>query len=571
MAYYIEKIKKDIAKVINEQLNKKIVQAADIVYPPNSGMGDLSLPMFSLAKDMGKNPAEAAQALMSKLGSKIDFVSSINAMGPYLNFKLKKDMLSAKVFSDIEKYNEEYGSNKSGKAKKVMIEFSNANTHKEYHIGHLRNLVFGDSINKILSANGYESIPVSYINDFGIHVAKTLWALKEYYNDEEVPANKGEFLGQVYVRASQEAKDNPIAKGMIEGMMKKIETRDGEEYAQWLKTREWTIEQFDEIYKEMGVKFEKTYYESEFIDEGRKMVNELIKKGILKESEGAVIADLQSENLGVLVMLRSDGTATYPVADIPLAEAKFADFNLDESIYVVDNRQKLYFQQLFKILEKMGYKQKKTHLEYDFVKLPSGMMSSRTGNTVTYEMLKQELMAQIKKETKKRHEDWSDEKIEKTAWQIAKGTIKFEMLKVGADQVITFDIEKALSFQGFTAAYLQYTYARISSIIKKAGNTDLGANNFDYSLLKEEKEHELLMALAKYPEIVSRAGRDHNPSEIAKYLFDLGQIFNDYYHQIPILKADEEVRLLRLLLIKNIAQVLENGLGLLGIEVLEEM
>ena len=375
--YILEKIKKDIAKLVNESLNKKIVQAADLVYPPNFSMGDLSLPMFGVAKEMGKNPAEATEELMSKLSGKIDFVSSINAAGPYLNFKINKTYIAEKVFAEIEKLAKDYGQNNNGKGKKVMVEFSNANTHKEYHVGHLRNLAFGDSVCRLLRANGFDSIPVSYINDFGIHVAKTLWALNEFYKEAEIPDNKGEFLGQVYVRASQEAKNDPLAKGMIEGMMKKIESREGEEYGQWLSTREWTIEQFAQIYKEMDVHFEKIYYENEFIDKGRTMVNDLIKKGILRESEGAVIADLESDGLGVLVVLRSDGTATYPVADIPLAVAKFEEYNLDTSIYVVDNRQKLYFQQLFKIFDKMGYKQKKLHLEYDFVKLPSGMMSSR--------------------------------------------------------------------------------------------------------------------------------------------------------------------------------------------------
>lgn len=568
--YTLEKIKKDLVKTLNQALGKKFVQAKDIVYPPNSEMGDLSLPLFVLAKEMDSSPVELSSDLISKIDTGSSVFSSVNAAGPYLNFRLKKDKLAEGVLGAIAEEKEKYGKNKLGKKKKVMIEYSNANTHKEFHVGHIRNIVFGDAVNRLLDVNGYKSIPVSYINDFGIHVAKTLWALQEFYKDAEIPENQGEFLGQVYVRATQEAKENPLAKKMIEGIMKKIESREGEEYEKWQMTRVWTIEQFDQIYKELEIEFEKTYYESEFIDKGRKQVNDLIKKGILRESEGAIIADLEKEDLGVLVVIRSDGTATYPVADIPLAEAKFKDYNLDTSIYVVDNRQKLYFKQLFKILEHLGYSQKKVHLEYDFVKLPSGMMSSRSGNTVTYETLKKELMKVALKETKSRHQDWDKEKVEATAWEIVKGAMKFEMLKVGTEQVITFDIEKALSFQGYTAAYIQYTYARIQSILKKSGTSNK-ESGIEGEVLTEEKEHKLVLKLAKYPEIVERAGRRYDPSEIAKYLFELAQELNDYYHAISILKADEKTRNARLMLIEQVAQIIKNGLKLLGINVVEEM
>lgn len=564
----LSQIKQKIASNIKEIIDHDI-NINDFSYPPNTEMGDLSLPCFSLAKEAGKNPAEIANELVEKLSSNdnLDFISSITAQGPYLNFKLKAKKLGGDVIGEITNKKEKFGQNDSGKRTRVMIEYSNANTHKEFHIGHLRNLAFGDSIYRILDANGYKAIPVSYINDFGIHVAKTLWAYLEYFKEADLPENKGEFLGQVYVRATNEAKDNKTAKGLIEVMMKKIESRQGEEYELWQKTREWTIEQFADIYKELNIKFEHTYYESEFIDQGRESVKGLLEKGILKESEGAVIADLEEYKLGVLVVLRSDGTATYPVADIPLAEAKFQDYDLDTSIYVVDNRQQLYFKQLFKILELMGYKQKKVHLEYDFVKLPDGMMSSRSGNTVTYEELKQDLVKAAKKEIFARHQDWDQSKAESVAWELSQGAMKFEMLKVGADQIITFDKEQALSFSGFTAAYIQYTCARINSIIRKAGDTGK-ESDYDY---QADKEKELLIKLAKYEEAVLSAGNNYGPSVIAKYLFELAQIFNDYYHSVPILKADKNELKGRVALIVSVNQVIKNGLFLLGINIVEEM
>jgi len=571
--YTLEKIKKNIAKEINAILNSDVVDIKLISYPPNKEMGDLSLPMFQVAKNQGKNPIDIATDIMSKMSEKKDRlgIATITRSGPYLNFKIKQEFLAKEIIDDIEDKKEKYGENEDGGKKRVMIEFSNVNTHKEYHLGHLRNVCFGDSVSKLVRVNGFTAIPVSYINDFGIHVAKTLWGLNEFFKETEVPENKGEFLGSVYVKSSKESKDNKLAKGMIEGMMKKIESRKGDEYELWQKTREWSIEQFDKVYKELGVEFEHIYYESEYIDKGRTMVPELLKKGILKESQGAIIADLEKYNLGVLVVVRSDGTATYPVADLPLSEAKFKDYKLDKSIYVVDNRQKLYFKQLFKILELMGYSQEKIHLEYDFVKLPSGMMSSRSGNSVKYADLRDRMIEKASEETRKRHEDWSEEKIEITAKTIALGAMKFEMLKIGSDQVITFDIKKALDFRGYTAAYLQYTYARACGIIEKSKISQSEIKNLKFSSFADKKEHSLILKLAKYPEIIVRAGERYDPSEIAKYLFELAQSFNDYYHSVNILKSEKNLRLARLGLVKNVNQVISNGLKLLGINSITEM
>ncbi|MCK5061678.1 arginine--tRNA ligase [Candidatus Parcubacteria bacterium] len=577
----LDNIKKEIIEAINQALKQKLVKVSDLVYPPafakasagkpDKKMGDISLPCFNISKEPGKSPAKIAQNLVSDLGSTISAVSSTNAVGPYLNFKIKTNILAKELITEINKKPIEYGKNKSGKKKKVMLEYSNANTHKEYHVGHLRNISYGDAVNRILAANGFKTIPVSYINDFGIHVAKTLWALNEYFKDQEPGDNKGEFLAQVYVKGAQESKDNQVNKRMIEGMMKKIETGKGEEYKQWQETREWSIVQFDQIYKELDIEFEHIFYESEYIEAGKKLIPKLVDKGILKESQGAIIADLEEYDLGVLVVLRSDHTATYPVADIPLARAKQKKYQADTSVYVVDVAQTLYFKQLFKILELMGHKEELEHLAYEFVKLPGGAMSSRTGNIVSYEELKQKLMDKTVAETKERHSDWSEEKIKATAKTLALSAMKFEMIKVGANQIITFDIKKALEFSGYTAAYLLYSVARINSIFKKAHNTQHVAHNINFEKLTEKSEHRLLLQVAKYPEIVKRAGKSHDPSGIARYLFELAQEFNDYYHSVSVLKAEKDIRDARLALLQAIQTVFKNGLGLLGIVTLEEM
>ncbi|OGF21608.1 arginine--tRNA ligase [Candidatus Falkowbacteria bacterium RIFOXYB2_FULL_38_15] len=568
---FLEKIKIELAKEINKILGGENIAVSDFEYPPEGIGGDLSLPCFNLAKENKKSPVELAKEISEKIKIGKN-VAKVEPVGPYVNFFLDQTKISKIVLEQILKEKEKYGEGKIGKNQKVMIEFSNANTHKEYHVGHLRNLCYGDAVNRILSASGYKSIPVSYINDFGIHVAKTLWAYDKFYAKEKIPNNKGHFLGEIYARAVKEIGDSEESKKEVGGLMRKIESRKGKEYKLWQKTRQWSIKQFSSIYKELGVKFDQIFYESEVIDEGREMVDDLIKKNVLIKSQGAIIADLEKYGLGVLMFLRSDGTALYPVADIPLAIKKFKKYKLDKSIYVVDVRQGLYFKQLFKVLNQLGFKQEMIHLGYEFVKLSSGMMSSRTGNVITYETLWEEAMERAKSETKIRHENWSEKQIEAVAEKIVIGAIKFEMIKVGKEKIITFDANEALRFEGFTAAYIQYTYARISSIIRKAGAAKkIQFSKIEFGNLKEISEHKLSIALAKFSEAIEKASASYNPATLAEYLYSLAKCFNDFYRDVPVLKADNEVRLARVALLEATRIVLENGLNLLGIEAPERM
>jgi arginyl-tRNA synthetase len=563
-----------------EELKSKIISALGLVnpifsYPPNSAMGDLSLACFDAAKDQKKNPAEVAAELVgifTKNEELKKYFSEVKAVGPYLNFFISAGYLARGVIDEIKKSQEKYGRNENGKNRRVMIEYSNGNTHKEYHVGHLRNISYGDAIYHLLNANGYCSIPVSYINDFGINTAKTIWNWRRDPSYAERPEPKGYLLGRCYAKASQALEDNPEGKAEVGRIMQEIESRRGENYKLWEETRQWSVDYFASIYKELNIKFEHIFYESEEIAAGLELVKELLGKGILKKSEGAIIADLEKYDLGVLPVIRSDGTALYPAADLALASEKFAKYHLDESIYVVDVRQSLYFKQLFKILELIGHKQPLVHLTYDFVTLPEGMMSSRSGNVITYQELRDKVLEKLTAETTRRHPDWSAGRVRNTAFNLMIATIKFEMLKVGADRTITFNIDEALKFDGYTACYLQYGYARIRSIIRKQGIfSRLAGNNFLATDLTESKEKILLLQLAKYPEIITAAAAKYNPRELTKYLFELVQLFNDYYHEINILKAKPGVRKARLALVRAVAQVLENGFGILGLKALAEM
>lgn len=562
---FLEELKDKLKKTLN-------LDQAVFSYPPDAKLGDLSLACFDLAKTRGKKPAELAGELAAGLKKDEDLAawfSDVKAVGPYLNFYISPIALVS-VIREISAARDAYGRHKLGGGQKVMIEYSNGNTHKEYHVGHLRNIAYGDAVNRLLAANGYEAIPVSYINDFGIHIAKTIWNWRRNPNYADRPENKGYLLGKCYAEASQALASNPEYKEEISRIMTEIESRTGENYGLWQKTRQWSIDYFAVIYKELGVKFREIFYENEVIAAGLELVKKILADGVLKKSEGAIIADLEKYDLGVLPIIRSDGTALYPVADLALASEKFRRYDLAQSIYVVDVRQSLYFKQLFKVLELMGYKQPLTHLSYDFVTLPGGMMASRTGNVITYEELKNAVVDKLAAETKERHQDWTAARVQQTALTLAIATMKFEMLKVGAEKIITFNISEALKFEGYTACYLQYSYVRLKSIVRKAG-FNLFPSRYQASDLSEAVEKRLLMKIARYPEAVAAAGEKYNPSELAKYLFELAQLSNDYYHGVVILKAPARIKKARLALVQAVAQTLKNGLGILGIEVLEEM
>jgi len=568
---YLEELKEKLANSLG-------VTATDFVYPPQANMGDLSLPLFNLAKKLTANPVELAVKLVNQLEldkSLMSQIDKVQAVGPYLNIYIKAEILAQATIEQIQQEGEKFGSNLLGQQDKVMIEYSNANTHKEYHVGHLRNLFFGDAVNKILAFSNYQVIPVSYINDFGIHVAKTLWgwqlgAQRDKWQEELAQGvHKGYLLGACYAAASQEISADEKKKIEVAAIMKEIETRQGQNYILWQETREWSIEYFDQIYKELGIQFDHIFYENELIEEGLKIVNDWLQKGILKKSEGAIIADLEKFDLGVLPIIRSDGTALYPVADLALAYHKFSNYALTESIYVVDVRQGLYFKQLAKIFEIAGEQFKISHLAYDFVTLKEGMMASRSGNVITYRQLLAEALEKARVEIAKRHEDWTGEKLQTIAFALAKAALKFEMLKVSSDKIIVFDVSEALRFEGYTAAYLQYTGARLASILRKAKMNSFAIANF--SLLNQDKEKQLLLMLQKFTEAVKVASVKRDPSLVARYLFELTQLFNDYYHAFPVLKTEANLQAARLQLLIATQQVIKNAFNLLGLDYLEEM
>ncbi len=567
--YSISKAKQQVLKELKVALGKTHVPSVDeLERPPESAMGDLAYPCFALAKGMKRNPNEIATELAAKIGPK-NFINKVEAKGPYVNFTMDTASFGDAVLKEITVAKEKYGQATSGSKKKILVEYAAPNTLKEIHVGHLRNFVLGNAYIKILRAAGYEVIAASYINDLGSHIAKTLWAIKKFHADEKPESqDRQEFLNQAYIKANQSEEKDEKVKGEISEVYRDLESGSRKWQALWKKTRKWSLDYIFSIFKELGLVKDVQYYESDLTKRTHKIVNELVKKGIAKESEGAIIVDLEEEGLGVNLLKRSDGTLLYNAKDLALAERKEDDYAPDRSVYVVDARQSLAMDQLFATLKRMGFTKNLQHLSYEFVTLKEGAMASRKGNVIKYEAFRNKMIELAKDETVKRHQDWDEKKLNKTAASIAYAAMKFPMLKQDLDKTIIFDMEEAVSFDGFSGPYILYTISRANSILKK---TKLKAK-VKGSVYTDPVEHELLVKLAEYPEIILGIASNNRVSSLPHFLFELAQTFAEFYEKVPVLQAeDEEDVKARLALVGSLKQVLENGLALLGIDSVEEM
>ena len=537
--------------------------------PKDVSHGDISFPCFNLSKALKKSPQIIAKELAESLALK-NPIKKMEVVGAYINFFIDDAEYCKEVFEALKQ--EDFGKPKLKKKEKVMIEFCQANTHKPFHIGHFRNLCLGDALVRLWKFSGHEVVAANYPGDVGTHVAKCLWALKKFHADEQPPEkHRGEWLGLIYAEANSKAEQSPDYKTEISAVLKKLEHGEHEMTKLWNETRQWCHDELNETYQEMEVDFDVFFYESEVEKPGKILVQELLKKGVAKESEGAIIVDLEPYKLDVFVILKTDGTSLYSTKDIALAKQKFEQFGIERSIYIVGSEQKFYFKQLFKTLELMGFKYAKDcyHLSYELVMLPEGKMSSRSGNVITFRMVYEEVLAKALEEVKKRRSDWGDEKERVTARGIALAALKFSMLNQDNNKTIVFDIEKSLEFEGETGPYIQYVIARINSILRK--HDGKVPHNPDLSVFKDESEIKLIKLLGEFPEAVNDACYSYRPMRLCKYLIDTSQAFNEFYNKCPVLKAEESEKMARLALVNSTKKVLSRGLSLLGIPTLEEM
>ncbi len=562
----------EVVTALKKAIGKGFAVTVDMLEtPPEEKYGDLAFPTFELAKGKERNPVEIATELAAKIGPG-KYVEKISSAGPYVNFTFSKDVLAEEVVKQVMKMKRKYGESKTGEGKSVLVEYAQPNTHKEFHIGHVRNAVLGQSIVNVLQINGYEVIAASYIGDIGAHVAKALWGLKKFMSDEEIKeiekTDRARILGEMYTKATQYVDEHEKAKEEIALVQQKLEAKEEPWFKLWKETREWSLTEFKNIFKELGVKPDVWYFESEEEKPGKELVKKMLTKGIAKKSDGAVVVDLADEDLGVFLILKSDGSSLYATKDLALAFKKEKKYDPDRQIFVVDVRQSLYFQQLFATLHRLGYSKKLTHLAYDMVNLPEGAISSRSGNIVRYEDVRDTMIEKLSAETKARHEDWKEKEVTAVAKTIALGSMIFMMLRQDPKSIITFDMEEALSFDGFTGPYLLYAIARIESIKKKAPVKA----KLEAKLLRHDLEHQLISRLSEYPDLVQEVGASFQISAIAQWAFETAKLFAEYYHEVRVIdEKDKATSQARLALVEAVGIVLKNALSLLGLESLEEM
>ncbi len=560
-----EKVISALAKKTNLS-RKNLLQLIEV--PPNTKLGDYAFPCFSLAKDAKISPVQVAQKLAANLGSK-NF-EKVEAKGPYVNFFLNRRILADKTLREIVKEKENYGS--SGKKRKevVMIEFSQPNTHKAFHVGHIRGTSLGESLSRILEFTGDKIIRANYSGDTGMHIAKWLWCYQKFHSKDSIKDDES-WIAAIYVEAVQKLAENEKFQEEVEEINRKLESQTDKALNElWKKTRTASINSWKKIYKELNTNFDVHYFESEVEKQAKELSKELIKKKIAKISDGATIVDFKDfnkESLGVFLLLRKDGTVLYGGKDLYLAEKKFKDYKLDKSFYIIGREQDLYIHQVFETLNLTKSKAagKSYYIPLSEVRLPTGKMSSRTGENVLYSEFKTELFNYAKEEIQKRHK-LSEKELEQRALAIAVASMKYSMLKQETNKNIIFDKTEAMNFEGNTGPYLLYTYARAKSILKKA----------DYSSKKKyvvhelsEKEKELVLELSRFPETVEKAALSLSPNLIANYSYHLAQTFNEFYHSSKVIGSDQEE--FRLALVDSFAIVLRNALNLLGINTLEKM
>ncbi|MGC9049179.1 MAG: arginine--tRNA ligase [Patescibacteria group bacterium] len=595
---------KDIQEHIIKLIKSKLVGLStdfiiDLEIPPNPKMGDLAVGCFRMAKILKKSPEKIAQDLALKIKPD-EIIEKINNTGPYLNFFLKKENWFKTVCQEILDKKDKFGNSDFGQKKKILIEYSAPNTNKPQHLGHLRNNFLGMAVANLFSCLGFKAIKVNLINDRGIHICKSMLAYQKW-GENKTPESenmKGDhFVGKYYVLFEEKAKEDPKLLDEAQELLRKWENRDTETLALWQKMNRWAINGFSQTYKKIGTEFDKIYYESETYKLGKKIILKALKKGLCyKRPDGAVEVDLTKDGLDKKVLIRADGTSVYVTQDIGLAKLKYDDFKPDRSIYVVASEQEYHFKVLFTILPLFGFKWVKNlyHLSYGLVFLPEGKMKSREGKVVDADEIIAEVEKLAKGEILAREPNISPIELSARAEKIALGAIKFFFLKVSPKQEINFKPEESISFEGATGPYIQYTYARIQSILRKSNipegeQAPYGASqhpvslkenklptkqasiHVDYSNLGAREEVEILKLLFIFPDILQRATLAMDPSVLANYLLKLCQFFNEFYHQHPVLQAEEKIKIVRLNFITSIAEIIKKGLDILGIQTLEIM
>ena len=557
--------------------------------------GDLTVVVFPFTRYSRKSPEETAKELGEYLKQNIEEVETYNVIKGFLNVVISSAYW-IEVLNDVAK-EEKYGYAKEPSGKTYMIEYSSPNTNKPLHLGHIRNNFLGWSVSEIQKANGHNVIMVNLVNDRGIHICKSMIAWEKFANGAtpESTGTKGDhFVGDYYVRFDKEykaqikelmeqgkteeeaKKEAPILLEAQE-MLRKWEAGDEKVVSLWRTMNDWVLKGFDETYKMMGILFDKVYFESQTYKKGRDLVLKGLADGVLyRKDTGSVWADLTGDGLDHKLLLRDDGTSVYMTQDIGTAYDRFNEFNMDQEIYVVGNEQNYHFQVLSLVCKKLGFDwaDKIKHLSYGMVELPEGKMKSREGTVVDADDLIDEMIhtARTTSEELGKLDGYTKEEAEEVYRKVALGALKYFILKVDPKKTMMFNPKESIDFNGNTGPFIQYTYTRIKSVLRKAEEAGVKIVPGDIHTALTEKEQNLVKLIAKLPAVVKEAGDNYSPALIGNYAYELAKEFNQFYHDYSILKEEnEQVRNLRLLLARQCSVAIENAMGMLGIEMPERM
>lgn len=554
---------------------------------PFSGEWGISTSFFQVAAQYARQLKEAGQQVQpvpqlaqeiasqaQKALSTLSGFKRVEAVKGYLNLYFDTGEFIRRVVDDVIEAGDRFGWGKP-KGKRILVEFSQPNTHKAFHVGHLRNVVLGDSLCNILEAAGFEVVRANYINDTGLHVIKWLWNYQKFHAGETPGEDKTRWMGEIYAEANKRLEENPAYETEVRELYARWDRRDEDVMALWRQTREWSLQGFDQIYSMLGVRFDHIFFDHELEKPGQELVEELIRKGIAVDErpEGPVIVriddllGLKKETYRVLVVLRSDGTSLYATKDLPLAIKKFELFNPDLSVYVIDVRQSLYLQQIYKTIALMGHPdwaERCYHFSYEIVNLPGNVtIASREGTVVLLEDLVREAYQRALEVVKEKNPTLSEREMNEVARVVALGAIKYPMLARDNTKVVTFDWKAALDFNGQAAPYIQYAHVRANSILRKLESPLPPSVTPRYEL--HPTEVQLIDLISRFPGEIQRAAQEMKPLHLTNLAYELARAFNDFYAECPVLKAEPEVRDARLRLVAAAKQAMANILNLLGI------
>lgn len=573
--------------------------------PPKPELGDLAFPCFRLSKPLKQPPPKIATMLGEALREQVGhgLLAGLEPAGPYLNLRLAPAVVGRIVLPAWARgETPEFASTAASKPGRVMIEYSQPNTHKAFHVGHMRNLCLGDALVRLLRATGHEVVAANYLGDVGTHVAKCLWGLEALDVGEPPASARGEWLGEVYSRASIQLEDweqagkagdaqaqanYAAARTRMTAILHGIESRDPAYRELWERTRQWSLDEFDEIYAWSGVHFDRVFYESEVDEPGLALVDEFLAKGVFAESQGAIgIHNPEIKHMPFFMLRKSDGTGLYATKDLALARKKFEEYGIERSIYVVDARQSDHFKQVFLTLKKMGFPQAEQceHVAYEMVELPSGAMSSRAGTVILFRALREQLAAGLEREhfeSIRSQQMMSEEQIQQAIDEVSLAAIKYGMLARDNNQKIVFDMDKWTQVHGGEGgAALSYVAARSASLLRKATEHD---KPLDPALLRDDAplaahvyaeaaEQTLMQAIAALPGAVAHAAASLRPAIVCAQLYALAKAYNHFQQTCDVIhQADAGVLQARLLLVQATRNALAWGLALLGIPAPERM